>query len=309
MANPLPTNPAQLRTMGDAIADGLHDLEAIIGVLQHTEVKVRANVADSTAKQLAFAESFSARQGLTQAQTTADNNGRVFIGQTKNVLAATLGGQWSQVWEPTGFPNQSLAIPTTLDERLSLLGSLQAFLVANPTLENAPLNVTAARAGILFNALSDARHDINANLADGAQKKLERNNADTALRVRIRGVIDEIDSLIDDDDPRWYQFGLVPPAYSDAPDAPENLILTAGGSPGEVLVDWSDSARAVSYRVYKKIVGVDADFTLIASPADSDATLAGLPSGQTVQVKVVAVGAAPQNLTSPDSETKQIVVP
>ena len=50
------------------------------------------------------------------------------------MLAATLGGQWSQVWEATGFPNQSLSVPSKMDERLSLLGSLQAYLVANPTL-------------------------------------------------------------------------------------------------------------------------------------------------------------------------------
>lgn len=308
-SNALPANLDSLLAMGDAMADGLNDLEVLIGVLQHTQVKLRVNLAAALAKQLAFNGSKSARVALTQAQATADNNGRTFIGQTKNVLAATLGGQWSQVWEATGFPNQSLAVPGTLDERLSLIGSLQAYLTANPTLENAPLNVTAVRAGLLFNALSDARNAINANVADGALKKSERETAVTALRVRMRGVIDELTSLLTPDDPRWYQFGLVPPALSDAPEAPENLILSAGGSSGEVLADWSDSPRAVSYRVYKKIVGVDPDFVLIASPADSDATLTGLPSGQTVQVQVVAVGASPQSLVSPASATQQIVVP
>lgn len=306
-SNALPANLDSLLAMGDAMADGLDDLEVVIGVLQHTATKLRVNLAAVVAKQLAFNTSKSARAGLTQTQTTADGNGRVFIGQTKNVLAATLGSQWSQVWEATGFPNQSLSVPTKQDERLSLLGSLQAYLTANPTLENAPLNVTAARGGLLFTALSDARNAVNANLADGAQKKSEREVAVVGLRVRLRGVIDELTSLLDPDDPRWYQFGLVPPASSDAPEAPENLILTAGASPGEVLADWSDSPRAVSYRVYKKIVGVDPDFVLAASPADSDATLTGLPSGQTVQVQVVAVG--DQGLVSPASETKQIVVP
>ena len=52
----------------------------------------------------------------------------------------------------------------------------------------------------------------------------------------------------------------------------------------------------------------------IAIPANwwtlyGDATLNGLPSGQTVQVQVVAVGAAPQSLVSPASATLQIVVP
>ena len=133
-SNALPANLDSLLAMGDAMADGLNDLEATIGVLQHTEVKLRANLADTLAKQTAFNASKSARVGLTQAQTTADSNGRAFIGGSKNVLAATLGGQWSQVWEATGFPNQSLSVPSKMDERLSLLGSLQAYLVANPTL-------------------------------------------------------------------------------------------------------------------------------------------------------------------------------
>jgi hypothetical protein len=122
----------------------------------------------------------------------------------------------------------------------------------------------------------------------------------------MRGTIDELGQLLDDLDPRWYAFGLVPPGLSDQPDQPADLVLTAG-APGSVLADWSDAARAVSYRVYKQVVGTDPDFILAVTVSDSDATLTGLPSAATVKIRVVAVNA--DGDVSPPSETKQIVVP
>lgn len=306
-SNALPSDVNLLLAKADAMAAGLHDHEMAVGILQHTEMKLRANIAEVMSKRLAYDATIAAGEGLYQNQSLTDNYVKTFIKTTKNVLAATFGSTWSQVWEPTGFPNQSLAVPTTLDERLSLLGSLKMFLTANPGSANAPLNVTAARATILFEELSDARNAINANLTLRAQKKLERETAVTALRVRMRGVIDELDSLLEDDDPKWYQFGLVPPGEEDAPEVVTNLILTAGPSPGMVLGDWPNSARAAYYRVYAKVVGVDDNFHLVASPSDSDCTLTGLPSGSTVQIYVVAVGET--GLVSPLSEIKQIVVP
>ena len=64
--------------------------------------------------------------------------------------------------------------------------------------------------------------------------------------------------------------------------------------------------RAGHYRVYQQVVGVDADFVLGVSPNDSDATLAGLPSGQTLKVYVVATNEAGD---SPASGTEEVVVP
>jgi hypothetical protein len=274
--------------------------------LQNTEAKVRADLLAAQTAQNNFVASRAAKIGLTTAQTVADSNGKAFIGITRDVLAVTLGGQWSQVWEATGFPNQSLAIPSTLEERQALLPALQAYLTANPTKENAPLGVTAAQAGTLFTALSDARSAVNNGLVDNGQKKALRDTAERTLRTRLRGTIDELDQLLEDDDPRWLAFGLVPPADVGQPDRPGNLILTQGAA-GTVLADWSDSARAVSYRVYKQVVGVDPDFTLAVTVSDSDCTLTGLPSGATVKVKVIAVNSDGDE--SPPSEIKQILVP
>jgi hypothetical protein len=221
-------------------------------------------------------------------------------------LAVTLGGQWSQAWEATGFPNQSLAVPSTMAERQALLAALQAYFVANPGQENAPLNVTAARAGTLFTALSDTRSAANAAVVDVGQKKVTRDAAERTLRRRLRGLIDELTQLLEADDPRWAAFGLVPPAGSDQPDTPENIVVTPGAL-GSLFVDWTDAARAESYRVYKQVVGTDSDFVLATTVSESDATLSGLPPASTVNIQIIAVNS--QGDESPPSAIVQAVVP
>jgi hypothetical protein len=156
-----------------------------------------------------------------------------------------------------------------------------------------------------FTALSDARSALAFHVAIMGQKRATRDADETALRVRLRGAIDELTQLLENDDPLFYAFGINPPDASETPEQPENLVLTPG-APGTIYADWDNAPRADYYRVYRKVVGVDPDFTLDQSPADSDATLTGLPSGQTVQLHVIAVNEAGN---SPASSTEEIVVP
>jgi len=304
--NTLPRGIDELFTLAEDMADGLNAHAVAIGILQNTEAKVRADLLAARTAETNYGNAQAAKKALTDTQTVADSNAKAFIGITRDVLAVTLGGQWSQVWVPTGFPNQSLAIPSKMGDRQALLAALQAYLTANPTKENAPLGVTAAQAGTLFTALSNARSAVNAGLVESGQKKALRDTAELALRTRLRGTIDELDQLLEDLDPRWYAFGLVPPGLSDQPDQPADLVLTAGAA-GSVLADWSDAARATGYRVYRQVVGVDPDFVLSVSVSDSDCTLTGLPSAATVKVKVIAVNADGDE--SPPSDIQQIVVP
>lgn len=305
-SNSLPDGIEALFTLAEDMADGLNAHQVALGVLQNTETKTRTDLTAGQMAQANFLAARTAKTVLITTQTVADSNAKAFIGVTRDVLAVTLGGQWSQVWEATGFPNLSLAVPSTLAERQALLASLQGYLTANPTKENAPLLVTAAQAGTLFTALSNARSAVNAGLTNIGQKKTLRDAAETVLRKRLRGVIDELSQLMPDDDPRWLAFGLVPPAGSDQPDTPEDLVLTAGAA-GTVVADWSDAARADHYRVYKQLVTIDPDFVLAASVSDSDVTLTSLPTGLTLKVRVVSVNS--QSDASPPSEIKQIVVP
>jgi hypothetical protein len=131
-----------------------------------------------------------------------------------------------------------------------------------------------------------------------------RDGAEAALRRRLRGLIDELTQLLPADDPRWFAFGLNPPAAPDTPDAPTGLTLTAGEG-GSVLVDWADAPRAARYRVFKQVVGTDADFVYALTVMDSDATLNGFPHGATVRERVTAANDGGE---SQPSDVGEIVV-
>ncbi|MBI3461570.1 MAG: hypothetical protein HY000_00705 [Planctomycetes bacterium] len=235
-ANALPSGIDALFTLAEDMADGCHTYEVAIGILQNTEARIRADLVAAQTAQTSFLTAKGAKPGFTTARQVADSNAQALIGLSRDVPAPSLGGQWSAAWEATGFPNQSLAVPSRSEERQALLASLQPYFTANPAKENAPLNVTAARAGTLFTALSDARSAANANLTDIGQKKALRDTTETRLRRRTRGLSDELGQLLEDDDPRWEAFGLVRPGGTDLPDRVEHLVLTAS-VPGTVLVD------------------------------------------------------------------------
>ncbi len=103
--------------------------------------------------------------------------------------------------------------------------------------------------------------------------------------------------MIADDDARWYAFGLNRPADPQTPGIPDGQLVTPGAA-GVLYIDWADSRRAEHYRVWKKVVGVDTEFTAAASVSDSDATLTGLPSGATVEIQVTAVNDAGESVPS-----------
>lgn len=303
--NRLPDALPALFTLAEDMADGLNAHEAAIGVKQTTEASLRASLTAAQTAQSNFSEAQGGKAALSTAVTVADSNGKAFIAAARNVLMNSLGSGWSQTWEPTGFPNQSIAVPTTQAERQALLGSLQAYFTATPTQENAPLNVTAAQAGVLFNVLSTARSALNGGLTDSGQKKAARDAAVNALRRRMRGLIDELAVLVTDDDPRWLAFGVNLPGAPDTPGIPETLILTPGTA-GRILADWADSPRAERYRVFKQVVGADADFVSSLTVTDSDATLSGLPSGAVVRVRVTALNNAGE---SQPGAVAELVVP
>jgi hypothetical protein len=242
---------------------------------------------------------------LSTAVTVADSNAKSFIGSARRVLINYLGEGYSQLWDATGFPNNSTAVPGTQAEREALLQSLRNYFTANPAQQNAPLNITSGQAGALLTALADARTAAAEGNAVAGQKKNLRDAAVKTLRTRLSGLIAELGQLLDDLDPLWLAFGLNEPGATNLPDVVDSLILTAGTA-GTVLADWSDTSRATRYRVFKQIVGVDAAFVFVGNVTDSDYTFTGLPSGATVNIRIVAANDAGE---AQPSSPAQIVVP
>lgn len=304
--NPVPMALDALFTLAEDMADGAAAHEVAIGIQHHKEAKIRADLDAARTAQQTYLNARTAKVASTEAQTIADSNGRAFIAAASNVLSVHLGTQYSAAWDPTGFPNQSTRVPTTMAERQELLTQLQAYFTGHAAQEAASLGVTAAIAGTLFTALSDARSAANAAVVLTGQKKALRDTAVSTLRTTESGLIAELGLLLPDLDPRWNAFGLVEPGGSDLCPPPENLVLTPS-VPGTVLADWSDTPRAVRYRVWVQIVGVDPDFVPFVTVNDSDATLSGLTTGQTIKVRVTAINADDDE--GPPSAEVQIVVP
>ena len=299
-ANPIPDALSPLFALAEDMADGLHSHETTIGIKQNTEASLRADLAAARVVVDALANAKAAKDTFSSNLRVADSNARSFLKTVRGVLAPRLGESWSATWEPTGFPNQSTAVPASQDERLSLCASLKTYFTANPAFEVPQLNVTAANADTLFTALSDAREAVNNGNTDAGKKKAARDTAVETLKTRMRGLIAELGQLLDDNDPLWEAFGLNEPGASATPDKPEALIVTPG-APGTLLVDWADARRAARYRVWKQVVGVDAKPIAVATVTDSDATLTGLPSGKTVNVTVTAVNDAGESQSSAEA--------
>jgi len=112
-SNTLPASLDNLITLAEDMADGLHAHEVAVGIKQNLEAVVRPAITALTGTKMDSETAQAAKQTLTTAVTVADSNGKAFIGIARDVLAPSLGSQWSVAWEPVGFPNQSLAIPGT----------------------------------------------------------------------------------------------------------------------------------------------------------------------------------------------------
>lgn len=179
-------------------------------------------------------------------------------------------------------------MPATSELLLPLLQSVELYLTANPARENAPLNLTAARAAALHTALADARSATNQQgQAERAAREARDASADK-LRKRLRGLIDELGQLLAPLDARWLAFGLKRPGAPESPDAVTGTRATPLGG-GKLRVQCDPAPRAEYYQVWIQIVNTDAEFRLAESPAEPDKILESLAAGATLHVKMRAI--------------------
>ena len=302
--NPVPINEDELLALAEDIADGCHNHEVAIGILQNKETEIRGAITALRNAEAGFGTAKSNRQVTMDALQAADALATEFLGAARKVLTNFLGNFWSTAWEPTGFPDMSTAVPKTQEQRMNLCASLKIYFTNVPAQEVAALGVTAALADTRFQALSSARDalDIKDELKEAA--KQARDAALKNLRKRVRGLIGELETLLEDTDPRWHAFGLSMPSDPDTPEPVESLTLTAG-TPGVIVAHWPRAMRATRYRPFVQ-VGANPDFVARDAVHDLTVNLTGFTTGQTVKVYIVAANDAGEAQESP---TEQIVVP
>jgi len=261
MKNTLPTRFKRLFSVAEDWIKGCALYQAIINVTHFNGPTITAARATAKAKDDAYQAAKGPKALAAAAHSDKIIEARTLITVCRDVLKPRLGKQWSQAWAVTGFTT-SIAIPRSSADLLPLLESLAAYFTANPTHEVADLGATAAAADTLRSQLSGARTTTNACDADVALKKAERDTALKALRNCGRGLLAELKTLIAGDDGRWRAFGFNPPSAVGLPDVPEGLEVI-GGMAEHLFATWESAALADRYRLYRQIVGVDADFVLV----------------------------------------------
>jgi hypothetical protein len=304
-ANPFPNKTEQLLGKAAQMVGGLIALASEVGVTLITEAVLSNAMVTVEAAVRAYEEACEVRRLAYLTRLNADKEGERFISVARNVLALDLGADFSEGWGPTGFPNQSTAVPDTMIERQTLLRSLQNYFANHSVLENAARGVTALLAGVRFHAVADALNALNSAIQQASAAKDARDAAIADLRRKMRGCIDELSQLMEDNDPRWYAFGLNPPAAPDTPEIAEGLEVVLIG-PGSAKASWEGAPRADRYRVFKQIIGIDAAPVAVETVYGTEFTFTGLIAGQTIKV---FVSAGNEKDYSALSEPVQIVVP
>ena len=256
-SNPTPDPLGELTASGEDLCDGLNQHAAAIGIKQNTFAATRADLDALIAAQAALQVADGAQPAAYAALRSADSNGKGFIARAIKVLSISLGDAWSDAWLATGLPNNTVGIPSTQDGRFAALGGLKAYFTANPAKENAPLTVTAAIAGTLYQAVSDARTAVGNALTLSSGKHKLRDAKKDAFRARYRATVTELEQLLADDDAKWYDFGLSRPADPAQPGQPANVNATPLGV-GRVLVQIDGARRANSLNYYRQITALPA---------------------------------------------------
>jgi hypothetical protein len=303
-ANPTPDDDEVLKALAEDMADGCHTHEVAAGIKQNTETVIRAAITSLDAMKLARGQAETLVATKSAAHIAADEAGTTVLKNCRLRLVKVFGSQYNSQWMTAGWPNNTTAIPTTQDGRFSLLGSLKTYFTATPASESADMEATAAICGAAHTAISDARTALNNAETSLTGAKDNEKAAVRTLRKRVRGLIDELGTLLADDDARYTDFGLNVPANPTAPEAIAALTLTAQGG-GKIHAEWPYSTRMGGTRLVKKITGVDDDFSSAGTAEGLEKTLSGFTPGVTVQMKAIAYN---DGGDAPDSPVASVVV-
>ena len=193
--------------------EGMTAHEKTIGVTQNTAAAIAADLAAAKVANDAFEAIKAGRSATLQpAFRKADAEGEQFIVRAKKVLTVHLGERWTEQWAEAGFADQSIRIPQSIRGRENVLKLLASYFKAHASQESTDLKVSAKRAATLHIALVAARTAVETHPARQKNARIARDEANTALRKRLRSAIAELDMRLTGDSPVWASFGLVPPA-------------------------------------------------------------------------------------------------
>jgi hypothetical protein len=303
--NPTPDDDDVVISLTEELADGCHVHEVSLGIKAQTEAVMRAALLGAKTALMGLGAAKVLRDQKEGLLETADAAGTVVLKNCRMRMVKLYGPKFDANWEAAGWPSQSTAVPENEDERFTLLGAMDLYLTANPGAESEAFDTTAALCHTAHEAVSDARGALNvAESAVTTAKKTTLPAAMRTLRKRVRGLIVELGNLLAEDDPRWEEFGLNIPANPSAPEAIDDLTLTALGG-AKAFAQWPYASRMTGTRIMLKRIGVDDEPVSAGTVGGLEKMLPGLTVGQTIEVFVIAYN---DGGDAPPSPTKSVVV-
>ena len=293
--NAIPRVLSRLLSLAARAKAATEALAASLGIVQNTAAKIGVEIVDLTgpagapptppAGKIGILN--DARQQNTAAQTALRAviaTGRTLAMQAIDVLRPILGRQWNARWNAAGFSAGSLAVPR---DPYRILIDLREYFRRNTTHEVPVVGVTAALLDAKIVAIEAARRDVDSTRASATAAKDARDLAQQTLQKRLSSLRYELDSLLANDDARWYEFGFRRPIDGRIPATVENLTVTPA-LPGELIVSWDPASLADNYAVSKLVVGSDPVLVFAKRVNDTETILRDLPAGATVKVTVVS---------------------
>ncbi len=207
---PIPHQYDQLISYTYDLIEGLKKHETQLGLQQNTAASLVAVMDTAKAAEQDFQGSRAIPGNtLSPAQRDADAAAKRFILTAKKIFGTKLGDQWSPAWAEVGYVNGSLATPTKIGERESLLFTISQYLTAHPDFASTELEITAARATQLHEELRAARAARKNYTLEHKTKKEVRKVALATLRKHLSWTISDLKRVMSADDLRWHSFGLV----------------------------------------------------------------------------------------------------
>ena len=286
-----------LTNMGTNIIGGLTQLEEVLGIVHVPKLKLETDLLALITGNTAYQNSRLLMSNCRETLRAATKDGREFIIVTRDMFKPRFGSQPSIDWLQLGFQPDSLAAPDLPADMKPVLRAIKTYLAANPTLELPVLQITAARAQTLLDALNAA--EVAMNIQDSTLGNLRdaREAALNTLEGTIRSFIAELGVKLGPLDSRWKAFGLNIPDAEETPDQVTGVTVTLIG-PTAAAIKWAASPRAEYYRVWMKLHGAEGDYAAVGSPADLDFTIENLPTNSAIDIVVSAVNAGGESSVS-----------
>ena len=263
-----------------------------------------ARITDAIAARDAHAAAKVALGSSRSSHASVMKTARTLAMTARDALKPYLGREHSAGWVAAGFVN-NLEVPRDPAKLLSIVQGLKNYLTAHTDQEVTATNITAVRFGTVATdmmarvaAVDTAKASvITAADARDAKAKLVRTEL-SLLLAKLQRTFDPFDAM-------WEKVGFNRPGFVSVPAIPLNLLAVLVG-PAAVALKWNRAERATRYRIWKEVVGVDAEMVEVTMREDFDFVLEGLPSGKTIQLAVSAVNSGGESQLS---ETVSVVTP